>query len=92
MRGWELARWGGLFLCVAALTVWVIHGGHIFTKDKQMVVHREYDPIFDVMRERIEWQPALRLGLDIAGPVAAVGFGLWAAGGWLRRRKKSHRV
>lgn len=90
MRGWELVRWLGLFLCLATLAVWIVHGGHIFTKDKQMVVHREYDPLFGVTRERIEWQPGFRLGLDIAAPVAIGGLGVWLVGWWLRRRKKFH--
>ncbi len=87
MRGWELVRWLGLFIALVVLALWLAHGGHVFTKDKQMVVYREHDPIFGTSRERVEWKPSFRLGLDIAGPVAAVGLGVWLLGRWIRRRK-----
>jgi hypothetical protein len=86
MRKWELLQWVGALVAFAAVGLWIAHGGHVFTKDKQMVVHREQDPIFGTTRERVEWRSTFRLGLDIAAPVAAIGGGLWLLSRWQLRR------
>jgi hypothetical protein len=90
MRGWKLLQWGAAFIAVAVLLVWALQGMHVFTKQQRKVVHREEDPLFGTVRERVEWQPDFRLGLDIAGPVA-VAAGAAAALGWWRARKASAR-
>lgn len=80
-------QWFGAFIVVLTAAIWLAHGGHVFTKDRRMVVHREADPIFGTTRERVEWQPDFRLGLDIAGPLVAVGTGMWFLGWWRQRRR-----
>lgn len=87
MRGWELLRWLGAFVAVLVMAVWLAQGAHIFTKDKRMVVHTEYDPLFGTTRQRVEWRPDFRLGLDIAGPLAALGVGAWVLGWWKSRKR-----
>ncbi|MEN3026824.1 MAG: hypothetical protein ABDH31_03830 [Chlorobiota bacterium] len=88
MRGWKLLQWLGVLVAVSTISLWLLHGGHIFTKDRQMVVHRESDPIFGTTRERVEWRPDFRLGLDVAGPLVAAGIGAWLLGWWRQRRHR----
>lgn len=88
MRGWKLLQWVGAFLAVSVLTLWLVQGAHIFTKDRQLQVFRERDPLFGTERERVEWEPGFWIGLDIAGPLAAAGIGAWFLGWWQRRRQR----
>jgi|GEM_PF-995471 len=92
MRGWKLLQWAAAFIAVTVLLVWALQGMHIFTKQYRKVVHREGDPVFGTVRERVEWQPDFRLGLDIAGPVALVAGAAAVLGWWRARRMLARRM
>ncbi|GBD07691.1 hypothetical protein HRbin21_01522 [bacterium HR21] len=88
MRGWKLLQWVGAFIAVSVLALWLVHGANIFTKDRQMRVYREADPIFGTQREHVVWEPGIWIGLDLAGPLAAAGIGAWLVGWWRQRRQR----
>jgi len=62
----------GIILIAAALLVWILNGGEIFTKT-QVLVERK-DDLFGTTYK--EWQDKLIIGLDYAGGFSAIVLGV----------------
>lgn len=43
--------------------IWVSHGAHIFTKDREKVVEVTHDPIFGTEVEEVTWKETFDYGL-----------------------------
>lgn len=61
---------------LAVIGVWVSHGTHLATLDKELVETQVKDDFGDTVTEK-KWVPTFKLGLDYAGPSA--GFLLLSA-------------
>ena len=58
----------GLILIIAALIVWLLNGGEIFTKSQVLVEKK--DELFG--HTYMEWEDKLIIGLDYAGGFSAI--------------------
>lgn len=43
--------------------IWLSHGAHIFTKDREKVVEVKHDPIFGTEVEEVTWKETFDYGL-----------------------------
>jgi len=75
----------GLVLIIAALVVWLLSGGEIFTKTQVMV--EKTDELFG--HTYMEWEDKLVIGLDYAGGFLAIVAGLTGILFFLFRTKKN---
>jgi len=75
----------GLVLIIAALVVWLLSGGEIFTKTQVMV--EKTDELFG--HTYMEWEDKLVIGLDYAGGFSAIVAGLTGILFFLFRTKKN---
>jgi hypothetical protein len=75
----------GVVLILAALLIWILHGGEIFTKT-QVLIERT-DELFGHTYN--EWEDKLVIGLDYAGGFAAIVFVVTGVLFFLFRSKKN---
>jgi len=60
---WKIIIALAVVACIAGGVVWISHGMHIFTHDREEVITMEKDELFGTEREVVKWVDAFKLGL-----------------------------
>ena len=60
---WKTVSIIAIILIVPFVTVWLVQGSNIYTKDKKQIITKTKDEIFGNETEKIEWVDEFQLGL-----------------------------